>query len=340
MSHDPHPLKHLMPGWYAIVMGLSGLSLAWYRAVPVLGELAHGTALVVGLLAALVFALLALATVLRGWRHPEAWAEDRRHPVRHTFIATLPISVILLATVAVAMGLPQTATRALWWAGSLSQLVVTWWVLARWWRGAPGAAAAAGQPAGLAWGSATPALFIPVVGNVLAPLAGVPLGHADWAIAQFGVGLMFWPLVMALIVVRIVVQGMWPERLLPATFIFIAPPAVVGLAALQLGAPQALGWMLWGMALFTVFWVAALAGRIAKLPFGMAHWGMSFPLAAMTALTLRLAEPGSAMSLLGLALLALASLVIAVLALATLRGLRDGTLLVPEVVAPIVPAAG
>jgi tellurite resistance protein len=312
-------------------MGLCGLALAFHRAVPLMGEMAGAVGLVVAALAAAVFAALAVATVLRGLRHPEAWAEDRRHPVRHTFIATLPIALILLGTVGVAFGFRHVAVEALWWAGSLSQLYITWWVLARWWKG--------NQPGGLQWASATPALFIPIVGNVLVPLAGVPLGHEAWAAAQFGLGLMFWPVVLVLLLVRVALQGMWPERLLPATFIFIAPPAVVGLSALQLGAPVLVGWALWGMALFTTAWTASLARRIAAMPFGLPHWGMSFPLAAMAALTLRLAPQGGPVGTLGVALLALAALVITALVLATMRGLRDGSLLAPEPVAPIVPAA-
>ena len=329
--HTPSPLKFMMPGWYAVVMGLCGLALAWHRAVPLMGERAGAVALAVGALAAGVFAVLALATVLRGWRHPEAWAEDRRHPVRHTFIAALPIAMILLATVGVALAGPMPLLAALWWAGALAQLFVTWWVLARWWRPA--------AQGGLQWAGLTPALFIPIVGNVLVPLAGVPLGHAGWAAAQFGVGLLFWPLVNALLMVRIAQQGLWPERLLPTAFIFIAPPAVVGLALLLLGAPTGVAWVLWGVASFTLLWVASLVPRIARLPFALPHWGMSFPLAAMAALTLRLAEPGTPMALLGLALLALASLVVAALLLGTVRGLRDGSLLAPEPAAPIQPAS-
>jgi tellurite resistance protein len=115
---------------------------------------------------------------------------------------------------------------------------------------------------------------------------------------------------------------------------------VVGLSALQFGAPALVAWALWGMAFFSFVWCAALARRIAALPFGLPHWGLSFPLAALATLTLRLADgAGGPMALLGLALLALTSLVIAALALATLRGLRDGSLLVPEPVAAIQPAA-
>ena len=328
---SPSPLKYLFPGWYAIVMGLCGLALAWHRATPLMGEAATAAALGVGLLAAAVFGVLAVATLLRGLRHAEAWAEDRQHPVRHSFIAALPIAIILLATVAQALGLHGAPVTLLWMIGAASQLVVTIWVLGRWWKG--------NGKDGLPWAGITPALFIPIVGNVLVPLAGVPMGYAQWSAAQFGAGLLFWPVVMTLIGARILVQGPWPERLRPASFIFIAPPAVVGLAALQFGAPELLAWGLWGMAMFSAAWVALQARAIAALPFGLAHWGMSFPLAALAALTLRLAGPSGFMANLAVLLLALASLVIAGLVLGTVRGLREGTLLAPEPAGPTEPAA-
>ena len=242
MPH-PNPLKFLFPGWYAVVMGLCGLSLAWHRAAPLMGDLAGAVSLAVGAIAALVFAALAAATLLRGRRYPEAWAEDRRHPVRHAFVATLPIALLLLATVAVAHGARGAVVETAWVAGALAQLVVTLWVLGRWWNG--------NGTGGLVWAGVTPALFIPIVGNVLVPLAGVPLGHAAWSAAQFGVGLLFWPVITALLLARIAIHGMWPERLLPTTFIVIAPPAVVGLAAMQMQAPALVVWMLYGMALFS-----------------------------------------------------------------------------------------
>ena len=324
MSTNASPLKHLAPGWFATVMGLAGLSLAWQAAVPVLGDGAAAGAAVIGALAAAALLALAAASLLRWRRHPEAWAEDLRHPVRHVFVAALPISLLLVATAAVAAGWRGPLVEALWWAGSLAQWLVTVWVMSRWWRGGPGG--------GLPWAALTPALFIPVVGNVLAPLAGVPLGQAAWSAAQFGIGALFWPVVLTLLLVRVAQQGLWPARLLPTQFIVIAPPAVVGLALLSFGAPPLFAWAFWGVALFSLMWVLPVLRRIADQPFGVPHWAMSFPLAALTALTLRLAPDGP-LRLVGIALLALSSLLIAALTLATLRGLRDGSLLVPETVA-------
>ncbi len=321
----PSPLQYLHPGWFALVMGLAGLALAWHRAEGTMGPAAAAVALVLALLAALVFGLLLAASLRRARRHPEALAEDLRHPVRHAFVAAPPVSLLLLATLGVALGGPATGWTVLWALGAVLQLLATVWVLARWWRGP--------QAGGLQWPAVTPVLFIPIVGNVLVPLAGVPLGLEALAAAQFGVGLLFWPVVLALLGARVAAAGPWPERLRPAAFIAIAPPAVVALSLLQFGAPPLVAWALWGMAVFAALWAGTQARAIASQPFGVPHWAMSFPLAALAALTLRLAGSGGAMALFGVALLALATLLVAALTLATLRGLRDGSLLAPEPVA-------
>lgn len=321
-AHAPS-LRHLGPGHFTIVMGLAGLALALRRAEPVMGEAAGWAANALALLAALVFVALAVAALLRARRHPNAWAEDLRHPVRHAFVAAIPIGAILLATLGNAAFGPHAAVRALWMLGCAAQALVTVWVLARFLRGpAPG------------WAGVTPALIVPIVGNVLAPLAGPSLGFEAWAAAQFGLGLLLWPVVLALLLVRLVVQGPWPERLTATAFITIAPPAVAGLSALQLGAPALVGWLAWGAAAGFALVAATALPRLRTQPFALPWWAMSFPLAAFAALTLRLGAHG-----LGLVLLALAAAVVFGLVLATARAWRDGSLWAPEPVAAIQPVS-
>jgi hypothetical protein len=74
-----------------------------------MGEMATGIALVCGLAAALAWAALGVASLLRWQRHPQAWADDLKHPVRHTLVATLPVATLLLATVGVR---PWARTRS------------------------------------------------------------------------------------------------------------------------------------------------------------------------------------------------------------------------------------
>ncbi len=323
MSHSQTPLKFLGAGWFACVMGLCGLALAWHRATPLMGDMAEAAALILGLLAAGVFVLLLGLYLLRRQRYPQAALEDFRHPVRHPMVAALPISLLLLAAVAVALSGPSLLARCLWLLGAVWQFAVTLWVLKRWLSG--------NGNGGLNWAGVTPALILSVVGNVLVPLAGLPLGYSAWSAAQFGVGLFFWPVVLLLLFVRIAVHGMWSERLLPSTFITIAPPAAAGLVALQWGASALLGWMAWGVALFFLLWSASVLRRALAQPLSIVFWALSFPLTAFCALTLRLGQEGPAwFQALSMLLLALSSLVVAALALATLKGLRSGSLLAPE----------
>ena len=343
-------------------MGLAGLALAWHSAEAALGSSATGVSLVFGVVAVLMFVALLGLSVLRFNRFQAALAEDLRHPVRHAFVAALPVATLLLVTLGVALAGTHPVLDALWWLAALGQLWATVWVLKRWLVATPvspapqsstpaalqgliqGASLSPAKPAAPApsapafWPTVTPVLFIPVVGNVLVPLAGVPLGLPNWSAAQFGIGLLFWPVVLTLLAVRIGVQGLWPQRLLPTTFITVAPPAVVGLSALQLGAPVLLAWLAWGCALFFLLWSATVLRRMLSQPFGVPFWGVSFPLAAFAALTLRLAD-NRVHELAALAMLALATLVILTLSLATLKGLRSGELLAPEPVAVLTPAA-
>ncbi len=327
MAQGPDALKHLAPNWFAMVMGLCGLSLAWGRAAPLLGDMAGAGSLVLAGFAALVFMVLLVLSWIRWQHHPEALAADLKHPLRHAFIATVPVSIILLATAAVSLLGSEPWIAALWWLGSLLQFGVTLWVLARWLR--------ADKAQGLSWPALTPAMLIPVVGNVLAPLAGVPLGAGNWAAAQFGLGLLLWPVLLGLLFARVAVQGLWPERLLPTTFITVAPPAVIGAAALQLGAAPLLAWMCWGVALFFLLWSLQILRRMLAQPFSIAFWSMGFPLAAFATLTLRLAARNAAAQTPAMIALALASLVVAWLAIATWKGWREGSLLQPEPVAMI-----
>lgn len=330
MHNTKQPLKFLSPAWFALVMGITGLSLAWHRATPLMGLAAEHVATVLALLAGAMFVLLLLGVSWRWRRHAGTWHEDLHHPVRHPFVAALPISLMLLASAGVALAGPLGIWHWLWGAGALLQLAVTVMVLGRWWRPP--------TQGGLTWSGVTPVLILPAVGNILSPLAGVPLGHVELATAQFAIGLLFWPVILALLAVRIAQQGLWAERLLPSHFILIAPPAAAGLGLMQLQVATLWVWAFWGLAMFSLLWVAPLMKRVLAQPFGLPHWAISFPLAALAGLTLRLAAPGSAMAVLALALLAGASLVALGLLAATWRGLRQGTLLVPEPVAILQPA--
>lgn len=316
------PLKLLGPQWFATVMGLAGLALAWAAAVPRMGPAAEWISRGIGVLAAVVFVVLLVLFSKRGQQYPEALTADLLHPVRHAFFATITVALILLATLGHALFGMSVFWETLWLLACLLQFAVTVWVLSRWW----------GKDVigGFQWPGITPVLIIPVVGNVLAPIAGVPLGQHEWAAVQFGVGLFLWPIVMTLIFVRIGVHGLWPDRLMPTGFITVAPSALIGLSLLRFEAAPVWAQGCWGISLFFLLWSAQVLKPMLAQPFSIAWWALSFPLAAFAALTLKLAPTGQPFAFLAMPVLALATVVIAALCLWTLRGLQQGTLLVPE----------
>jgi len=322
-------LEHLTPAWFVLVMGWCGLSQAWLRAAEVMGEPALGLGWACAFLAVLIFGVLCVACVVRLSAYPDAVAADLRHPVRHAFMATLPISLLLMANLGVQLlahtsRTMDTGLTFIWCVGAMLEAVATLWVVAKWFKPA--------DQGGIQWTTFTPIFFIPVVGNVLTPLAGVPLGLEAWAMAQFGLGALLWLILLALFFVRLAQAGPLPARLAPSLFITLVPPSIIGSVLLQLNAPMAMVWGMWGIAAFFLALVMTQIQVILGQAFGMAHWGLSFPMAAFTALTLRVAQaPGGAwLELPATVLLAITSLLIVGLTLNTWRGLRRGQLLVPE----------
>jgi tellurite resistance protein len=322
-------LEHLTPTWFVLVLGWCGLSLAWLRATDILGEQALGLGLVAALMGVLIFVTLCIACVWRLHAHPEAVLADMRHPIRHAYMAALPISMILMANIGVQLfdhtsRTIDTGLTFIWCVGAVLEAVATIWVVAKWLK--------TPDQGGIQWATFTPIFFIPVVGNVLTPLAGLPLGLEAWSMAQFGVGALLWLVLLVLLFVRLAQAGPLPARLSPLLFITIVPPSIIGSVLLQLQAPLTLVWFFWGIAAFFLALSSTQLQTIREQPFSMAHWGMSFPMGAITTLTLRLSqEPGCTwLTLPATLLLALTSLLVLGLTLNTWRGLRQGQLLVAD----------
>jgi len=67
-----------------------------------------------------------------------------------------------------------------------------------------------------------PAWFIPVVGNILVPIAGLHHAPAEVSWFFYSVGLFFWPVLTAILFYRLIFHTSLPERFVPTLFIFIA----------------------------------------------------------------------------------------------------------------------
>jgi tellurite resistance protein len=135
----------------------------------------------------------------------------------------------------------------------------------------------------------TPAWFIPVVGMVAVPLAGVEHASAEISWFFFSAGVVFWLALLPMVLTRLFVHDQpVPPRLVPTLAVLIAPPAVAMLAYLRLvpdGFTGSVPRVLYYVALFFGLLFVAQADRLRRLPFFLSWWAYSFPLAALSAAT-------------------------------------------------------
>jgi len=268
---------------FAMVMGLSGLTLIWGRVAVLewLPGVAEPLAFGLAVLTAMAFVVL-LALYVKKWagNHQHVYSEWQ-HPVKSSFFAAVSISFALLATVA--LGAFAPLAMPIWIVGAVLQVVAMTMMLNAW-----------VHRESLQAVHATPPWFIPAVGNVLLPLAGVRLGFLDLSWWFFAVGILFWLVLLTLVLNRLLfVQPALPERMIPTLCILLAPPSVSFLSWLQLtgqhpsGAPlDSAAHILYGIALFFALFLAIQIPRFVRLPFYLSWWAFSFPTAAFTTATL------------------------------------------------------
>lgn len=183
-------------------------------------------------------------------------------------------------------------------------------------------------------GQLSPAWFIPAVGNVIVPLAGVPLGYAEISWYFFAVGLLFWLVLLTLVFNRLIFHDPLPGKLKPTLVILVAPPAVAALAWMQFngGVVDAPARVFLNIAYFFTALVLIQLPSLIRLPFALSFWALSFPLAAVTTASFRfagLAQSG-AHRMIGYALLALLIATIAALIVRTARAISAGQICQPE----------
>ena len=180
----------------------------------------------------------------------------------------------------------------------------------------------------------SPAWFIPAVGNVVAPLAGVPLGHVELSWYFFAVGLVFWLVLLTLVFNRLIFHDPMPGKIRPTLVILIAPPAVAFLAWVQLmgGEIDATARIFLNAGYFFTALVAIQMAGFLRLPFALPMWALSFPLAAITTASFRFADlTGSSWHLgIGLVLLGFLVLAIIVLTVRTVRAVISGEVFQPD----------
>lgn len=317
---DAEPrLKHFPVSLFAVTMGLCGITLATQKLAHTIGGFGFAADALLALSMA-VFCVIAAFYAAKAVRYPADVVAEWSHPVRISFFPAISISLILIGSALI--GHSAQAATVLWGLGAALHLAGTLSVVSAW----------IGHRSFDAL-FLNPAWFIPAVGNILVPVAGVRLGFPEISWFFFSVGIVFWIVLLTLVFNRLIFHNPLPARLMPTLVILIAPPAL-GLISYQQLAPglDPFSRLLYYAAVLFFLVIVSQAPKLVRLPYALSWWAYSFPLAAFTIATLLYGElTGSpAHRLAGFALYGLLVFVVAVLVMTTLRAIARGEICRPE----------
>lgn len=310
-ASEPDRLENFPVTFFAVMMGLLGLCLAMTAAEEAAGASGSVSQFILGAAVA-VFIVLAGFYGLKLLRHPTAVKAEWNHPVRIAFFPTISISLLLLGT-ALAPRIPDLA-YVVWSIGAAAQAVLSLSVVANW------IGHRLYQPIHL-----SPAWFIPAVGNVVVPLAGVGFGAVELSWLFFSAGILFWVVLLTLVMNRLIFHEPLAGRLIPTLVILIAPPTVAFVAWVRLtGDVDAFARILLNIGYVFALIVLTQAPRFYRLPFALSWWALTFPVAALSVASFVFAhETGSSFHLvIGFALTTILAFAVATLVLRTAQEIR------------------
>ncbi len=317
--NQPARLAYFPVSFFSMVMGLSGLCIAWENA-ELTYQLPFRLESALTPFTALIFSILLGVYLGKLTRHPQEVVKELNHPVKLNFFPATSISLILLS-IAILKSLPSLS-HALWAVGTLLHLSFTLYVMNVWIHHDK-----------FEIHHINPAWFIPVVGNVLVPIAGTAHGYTEISWFFFSIGILFWLVLFTIIFYRVLFHHPLPDKLMPTFFILIAPPAVGFISYVKLnGGLDNFAHVLYYCGLFLTLLLLTQAPRFSRLQFYLSWWAYSFPLAAITIATLLMYrhQHQVAFAVIGWVLLSILTLVVTYLLYRTMKAVAGKKICLPE----------
>ena len=267
LQQEKNRLKFFPIMMYAIVMGMSGLTITYQKAALWL-DFPHIIGTTLMYITTLVFIVVTITYLMKFFTYKAAVQKEFSHPVRINFFAAVSISMLMLAIIFKEEH--QTLSAIFWYPGTALHFYLTMHTIAFWIKD------------NQELSHSNPAWFIPIVGNVLIPVGGVGFASTGVLMYFFSVGIFFWIILFSLILNRIIFHHQLAVKFMPTMFILIAPPAVGFIAYFKLyGVIDMFAIMLFNLALFFTFLVAFMYKSFLKIQFFISWWAFVFPVAAM-----------------------------------------------------------
>ena len=253
---------------FAIVMGLSGLTIALQKIEHIIGGLG-ALAYLLAMIDSLVFLAVLFFYTLKIFKYFDEVKKEFNHPVRINFFAASAISFLLISIV-----YQEINTSIAFYSfviGAVMQTFFTFYTISFW------------INKNMQIEHSNPAWFIPIVGNILVPVAGADFVDVNLLMYYFSVGVFFWIILTSVLINRIIFHHQLAVKFVPTLFIFIAPPAVALIAYIRMfDTFDIFASMLYNLSIFFSFLLLFMIKNFVKLKFFISWWAFTFPLAAMS----------------------------------------------------------
>ncbi len=252
---------------FAIVMGMSGFTIMYQKASVWLGfPTLVGTILMI--VTTILFIAVSIVYISKYFQYALVVKKEFSHPIRLNFFAAVSISMLMLAIIYKEHY--PSISALFWYPGAVIHFYLTMYTISFWINN------------NQELDHSNPAWFIPVVGNVLVPVAGVGFASQGVLMYFFTAGIFFWVILFAILLNRIIFHHQLASKFMPTMFILIAPPAVGFLAYFKMfEVVDTFAIMLFNLALFFTFLIAFMYKNFIKIKFFISWWAFVFPLAAM-----------------------------------------------------------
>ncbi len=315
---EKNRLKFFPVSMFAIVMGIGGFTIMYQKSALWLG-FSHVVGVVLTGIVTILFFLIATVYILKFFRYFSEIKKEFAHPIRINFFAAISISMLMLAIIYKEYNI--TVSAFFWYPGAFLHFYLTMHTISFW------------INKNQELGHLNPAWFIPVVGNILAPVGGIGFANEGILIYFFSIGLFFWIVLFAILLNRIIFHKQLAVKFMPTLFIFIAPPAVGFLAYFKLYETiDMFAMILFNLALFFTLFIAFIYKNFIKIKFFISWWAFIFPLAAMTmASMLMYNQTGDSMLLaLSYTMIAVTTTTVFVVAYQTILHIKKGEICTEE----------
>jgi tellurite resistance protein len=219
------------------------------------------------------FLTISLVFLVRIIRYPNEVKLEFNNPIKLSFFPAFSISLLLFSIAFLSVN--NSISLYFWVFGTLVQFIFTIKIISVWMHHNK-----------FEMNHMNPAWFIPAVGNILIPIAGVSHFYPDISWFFFSIGLLFWIILMTILFNRIIFHQPFSEKLLPTLFILIAPPAVGFISLIKLtGEISSFAKILYFFGLFLTILLLTQIKRFYKIRFYLSWWAYSFPIAAISIAT-------------------------------------------------------